>query len=172
MITMKTKRFLPFLLTSVLCLLISVPALRAADISITATSVVMSSNGLYKTAPCGISQTVTAGKSVYLDPLTNTIKLADADAMGSAVITNAGGGGIALNGGSAGQPITYCYYDSDFTLGGTIASGAIAMVSLNPGGITATVADITSGAKMIVLGVGNGTANHIILNPTQGGAVP
>lgn len=147
-----------------------IPTLQAADISVTASGVVMSSAGLFKTKNAGASETITAGQSIYYDANTDTVKRAKSTTLGTAIISNNGGGGIALNGGSAGQPITYCYYDPSFTVGGTVGSGQTVYLSaLNAGGISLTVPATTE--TNVVMGIGIG-ANKMFLNPTQGGAVP
>jgi hypothetical protein len=87
-----------------------------ADISITAASVVPSTNAVKRTGTAGA--TITAGQLVYKDASdSNKIKLADNDASAAATVV-----GIALNGASSGQPITYAETDPELTIGATVAS--------------------------------------------------
>jgi hypothetical protein len=172
----KLHRFhLSILLASALAIssLIGPPRAYAADISQTAANVQMSSLGLYKTYPAGVGVTIVAGNAVYYDSNTGTVKLAKANTLGTAVINNTGGGGIAVNSAGPGQLVTYCYQDPSFTLGGTLAVGGVVYVSGGAAGaVTSTYADLTSGMTVIVLGVGNASGNKFYLNPTQGGSLP
>jgi len=120
-----------------------------ADISITAANVLMSSAGKKKT---GIAAaTTTAGQLVYLDTTTNQLTLADGDALASAVVA-----GVALHGALAGQPLSYCYYDPAFALGGTVAVGIPYFASLTAGGI-APEADLLTGDYTTYIGLGAST---------------
>lgn len=166
-----------FSLCAVLTLLIASVAVPpqsayATDISITAASVSMSSQGLWKTIPC--AQAITIGQGVYVGT-DGRLYPGKAVALGSSVINNTGGGGIALSSSSAAnQPVTYCYQDPSFTVGGTVASGTVIWLSaLNFGGLSSTAGDDVTGGTMVrvFMGVGTGS-NKINLNPTQGGTVP
>jgi len=135
-------------LLSLLCTasLLTLP-IFAADLSITAASVVASSDAVTKKGTAGA--TITAGQVVYLDASTNTLKLAKADALATSNAV-----GIALHAASANQPLRYVVYDPDFTPGVTSTEGLNLRVSSGTaGGITATVADVTTGQFPVVFGV-------------------
>ena len=137
-----------------------------ADISITAASVLKSTNGKTRTATIAAATTITAGKSLY--KLANgTIGLYDADGVAPANVLE----GIALTGGGAGQPVVYCYDDPDFTIGATVAAGATLIGSATAGGICPD-ADKASGMAVNEVGHGIGS-NHILLKIVNtGAAVP
>jgi hypothetical protein len=136
-----------------------------ADISITAASVAASSAASKVTGVAGA--TITAGQVVYLDTTTNTYKLADSNLSAAA----AKEAGIALDSATAGQPLTIVRSDPSFTLGGTVAAGAVVVLSATAGAI-APVADLATGMYTTVLGVGIGS-NKIKLQPiVSGAAVP
>lgn len=127
-----------------------------ADISITAASVSKAS-GAQNTGVAG--GTITAGQSVYLDPSSNTIKLADA--ITSA--TTAACVGIALNGASTGQPLTY-QTSGNINIGATLTIGAVYILSgANAGGV-APVADLTSTWFPVVLGIAQTAGILTIVN--------
>lgn len=132
-----------------------------SDVSITAASVLKSSNGIIQS---GIAAaTITQGQVLY--QLANqTFGLADSNGVSPANSV----AGIALNAASAGQPIDYVATDTAFTTGGTFTSGAAVYLSDTPGGITATYADIASGSTVIILGVVN-TDGTLNLRPVVGG---
>ncbi len=120
-----------------------------ADLTITAANVQPvsgSTNIVYGT----FGATVTAGQSVYEDTSTSpsTFKLADADA--SATTANAKG--IALNGGSSGQPAAIAIGGS-ITAGGTVVVGKVYVVSATAGGIAPST-DLATGMYTTILGVG------------------
>ena len=99
-----------------------------ADLTITAANVAAGANA----APVNqylAGATITQGQAVYVDSTTNTVKLADADALASSAAT-----GIALNAASAGQPVTYQRY-GNITIGATVAVGVAYYVSTTPGAI-------------------------------------
>jgi hypothetical protein len=132
---------------------------QAADISITAGSVVPSVNAKFKSGTAGA--TITAGQPVYLDTTTNTYKLADANGASPLYKVE----GIAVNGASTNQPVLVCWQDPSFTLGGTVAAGTIVVASATAGSV-APAADVVTGWFTTVLGVGIGS-NKINLNITR-----
>lgn len=72
-----------------------------ADLAITASSVVPGTGAVWQTGTAGV--TVAAGKWLYLDSSTSTLKLADTDdttAIAAVV-------GIAVHESTAGRPLTY-----------------------------------------------------------------
>jgi hypothetical protein len=126
-----------------------------ADITITAANVLMSANGKSATGIAG--ETITAGQTLYLNSADNRLYKADANAS----IATADCVGIALGGGAAGQPITYCYEDPNFTPGGTLSLAAAAdsgvyVLSATAGGI-APMDDLAAGMYPCVLGVAYST---------------
>lgn len=136
-----------------------------ADITITAASIVASSSASKTIGTAGA--TLTAGQVVYLDTSTNTYKLADANLSAAAAKV----GGITLDGASSGQPVSIVTSDPGLTLGGTVAAGAVVVLSATAGGI-APVADLATGMYATVLGIGIGS-NKINFKPLAAGvAVP
>lgn len=136
----------------------------AADISITAASVVPGSNAKLITKTAGA--TITAGQVVYEDTSdSNKVKLADTDsatALARVVL------GIAATSASAGQPVVIIREDDDLTLGGTVAIGDLLILSGTAGGI-APSADAASGDYVTFLGVAKTTAK-INFKPVHSGA--
>ena len=131
-----------------------------AAISITAASVLPSSSADIKTYTAGAA--ITAGQAVYQDT-DLTIKLADAD--GASPLYKVIG--IAACGAAAGQPVSVCLRDPDFTLGGTVAAGAIVITHTTAGAVCVVdESDLqpTTGWRVAVLGVGIGS-NKINLFP-------
>ncbi len=119
-----------------------------AAIAITAGSVIPSSSAVIKYGVAG--ETITAGKVLYVEPVTNLMKLCDANST-AAIATAAG---IALNGASVNQRVYYCTEDTGgFAIGATILSGDTLWTSATAGGITKTAADQTSGVYSTVIGV-------------------
>jgi len=126
-----------------------------ADISVTAGSVVAGANAVINTGTAGA--TITAGQALYLDSVTGTLKLADANAS----TATADCVGIALHGASSGQPIRYDTEDDDFTPGATLslsvaADSGVYVLSGTAGGI-APMDDLASGMYPVVLFVAKST---------------
>jgi len=118
-----------------------------AAIAITAGSVIPSSSAVIKYGVAG--ETITAGQVLYVEPVTNLMKLCDANST-AAIATAAG---IALNGASVNQRVYYCTEDTGgFAIGATILSGDTLWTSATAGGITKTAADQTSGVYSTVIG--------------------
>ncbi len=100
-----------------------------ANLSITAANV-LSSLGLG--LPYGVAgATITAGQVLYLDSVTNTLKLADANASAA----TAAAVGIAAHGAYAAQRLSYVAVDSLFTPGGTMTVGQRYFLSATAGAI-------------------------------------
>jgi hypothetical protein len=129
----------------------------AADISITAANVVAGANATIQQGMAGA--TITAGQVLYMDPASNTLKLCNA----MTSTTTAQSVGIALNGASSGQPISY-QIAGDITIGGTIAAGVPYFTSANNSGGVAPFGDLTTGWYPIVLGIGKSTTVMTIIN--------
>ena len=134
-----------------------------ADLSITAASVVPGSRA--RILPGTAGATITAGQTVYLDSTTNTYKLADANssAATAAVV------GIAMNGASAGQPISVNVEDDDLTVGATLSMSAPVYVQSATAGGIAPSADIAAGWYPSVLFIAKSTTKAI-LKPFRGSA--
>lgn len=128
-------------------------AAPAADITISAASVVPSAHAVQLQATAGA--TITAGQPIYLD--TNDAdtqgrakaKLSDADSATAAVRVV---DGIAINSASAGQPVIYVVSDPALTIGGSQTVNTILILSGTAGGI-APSADLSSGEYLVVIGV-------------------
>lgn len=100
-----------------------------ADLTITAANVVPGSDAtLYKDGVAG--ETITAGMSVYIKATDGKVYKAKC----SGLITEAAAKGIALNGGTAGQPIVV-QTNGTLNIGATVAAGVWYFVSPNYGGI-------------------------------------
>jgi hypothetical protein len=141
-----------------------------ADKSLTPASVVPSANATLIYGTYGA--TVTAGQAVYadataLDSLGRAkFKLADNNASAATAAMQ----GIAVNGGSDGQPATICQADPVFTHGlATVAAGDVLVLSATAGGI-APVADLATGNYPVVAMVGLG-ATTAVLKITAGTVV-
>lgn len=146
---MKLKRLLPAVL---LALLFVVP-LWAADITVTATSVKLSSG---TSTAYNAGETITAGQCLYLHT-DGLVYKSDSNGTSAqkALI------GIALNGGATGQPIAV-QTSGTITIGATTAVGTIYVVSGTAGGI-APHGDLASGMTTIIIGVAD-TTGSIKLN--------
>lgn len=127
-----------------------------ADLTITAASVAKGTNAsVVSSYLAGAS--ITAGQSVYLDSVTNTIKLADADALASSAAV-----GVALNNAASGQPIVY-QRSGNITIGSTVAVGVAYYVSTTAGGICLE-SDLSTGDFPHFLGFATSTT-VIALDP-------
>lgn len=159
------KKFLRRSLLS-LALLVSSVSLFAADLSVTAGSVLASSSAIIN-RNFNAGATMTTGQPVYLDTSTSTWKLIDSNAAvtGNELATTKG---IALNGAASGQPVAVCTKDTDFTPGCTLTNGTAVYTSVTAGGITHDIP--TTGAYPTVLGIAKSTTK-MNLDPTASGAV-
>lgn len=124
-----------------------------ADLTPTASALIPAANAIIVHGMSGAA--IAAGKSVYLDPDTKTVKLADNDAVDT---DEHNAVGISLNAtAAAGQPVS-------FQKGGNLAFGAILTkgetycVSGTPGGICPR-ADVTTGDELVILGIASTTSN-------------
>ena len=120
------------------------------DIVITAASVLTDATTTTRQGSAG--ETVTAGKVVYLDTATGTYKLADSN--GAAALRSPVG--IALNGASAGQPLSIAL-SGQVTIGAVMTAGVAYYLSDTPGGIC-PVADVGTGEYATVLGFATSTS--------------
>jgi hypothetical protein len=121
-----------------------------ADLTITAASVIADPSARVAHGHAGV--TVTAGQVVYLDPVTNTYKLADANSATAAARSPAG---IALNPAAAGQTLGVAE-SGLVTIGATLTAGVTYYLSGTPGGIR-LVADNTTGDYPSILGIAAST---------------
>jgi hypothetical protein len=133
----RLKRLLPL---SVLAVLFGLP-IWAADITVTATSVKLSSgtSSLYNAGAA-----VTAGQVVYLHT-DGLVYLSDANASATTKAIT----GIALNGAAIGQPVSV-------QTSGTITIGATVAVGTTAGGIAPST-DLASTWGTIIIGVADTT---------------
>lgn len=122
-----------------------------AAISITATSVLPGSTASLTTVTIAAGVTITQGQAVTKDASGNLI-LADANGVAPANAFF----GIAMSGGSPGQPCVVNTGDPAYTVGGTVAPGPI-YVHTTPGALTLAFADLTSGSTVIVIGMATST---------------
>ena len=158
------KRFAAWLMLLLILLSQSAP-IFAADLSVTAGSVVPASDATMENGTAGA--TITTGQVVYLDSSTNTFKLADADSATSAVRTPYG---IALNGASSSQPVRVLKAGG-LNPGATVVVGKVYVLSTTAGGI-APVTDLATGTYVSVLGIGTTTSNIQVVVQVSGVAVP
>lgn len=141
-------------LLSLVCFFAVATSMLATDVSITASAVVPSANARIATAPCGA--TITAGQLIYLDS-TDTdaqgrskAKLADCNSATAAVRSVAG---IAINSASAGQEVSYVYYDPALVIAASgLTANTIYVLSATAGGL-APAADVTTGWYLSVVAV-------------------
>jgi hypothetical protein len=129
-----------------------------ADLTITAASVIAGS-GTIERGTAGA--TITAGQVVYKSA--GKYQLADND---SATAAAKSPRGIALNGGSDGQPMSIMTSGS-ITIGATLTAGTAYYLSSTAGGIC-PLADVISGDNVVLLGVASSTT-VLKLNITDSG---
>lgn len=139
------NRFLQLLALAALAL---APALRASDLSITASNVSPSANAVFQTATAGV--TITAGQLLYKDSSDRKVYLADANS-GTAGVRDCVG--IAVTSSAAGAPCTYVVEDSALQIAASgLTNGTIYILSATAGGL-APAADATTGWYVTVVAV-------------------
>jgi hypothetical protein len=138
---------------------------QAADLTITATSVVPGSDAKKETGTAG--EAVTAGQPVYRAAATGRYFKSDAN---SATAEVRGVRGIALNAASAGQPLTI-QTGGSLTLGATLTVASGYYLSGTAGGI-APVADLATGIYPVLLGFATTTGVLKLSIVAAGVAVP
>jgi hypothetical protein len=135
-----------------------------ADITVTAASV------LYTSGPQGTKlagETITAGQALYVKASDGRVWKAQADGT-SAEATVVG---IALNGGVAGQTITYAGDTAVLNIGGTTAQAVVYALSATAGGVC-PVGDITTtGHYYSLLGYATSTTGGMVLTLHNTGTV-
>ena len=124
----------------------------AADVSVTATNVRVSTSGAAQIMPGTFGETITAGQVVYQSSTDAKFYLADVNVSGKTEIA-----GIAINGGAAGQPALICTEDPNFTPGFTLTMATPVYVASATAGGIAPSADITTGWFATVLMVAKNT---------------
>lgn len=120
-----------------------------ADLSITAANV-LAPNATIEHGTA--AATITAGQVVARNS-DNDYVLADNNHATAALRTPRG---IAINGASAGQPLTIARA-GDVTLGAVLTAGVAYYLSDTPGGIC-PVADLASGERAVLLGMAESTS--------------
>lgn len=129
-----------------------------SDISITAANVLPGTDAYWETGTFGAA--VTAGQVVYKLSTDNKFYPAECD-----TLAKIDAFGIALVGGSAGQPAVIQKRGS-ITIGGTVVVGTIYCLSATLGGICPN-ADLASTNYVTVIGVGiSATVIQLALNTT------
>lgn len=131
-----------------------------ADISVTASAVLASSDAITESGISGA--TITAGQVVALNTTTGKYVLADAD--GASGIDRPRG--IALNGASDGQPLKIVK-SGDVTFNAALTAGVSYFLSPTAGGI-APRADVLTGDIVSSLGIARSTT-VLALNIQYGG---
>lgn len=131
-------------LAAVLCLTV---ATLAADLTITATSVVPDSGYQYVDMSAG--ETITAGQVVYQSS-SGVCKKADATTSSTTATIK----GVALNGGATNQPIRVMT-GGTYTVGATTAKGKVYVLST--AGLICPVDDLTTNDYVSVLGIATST---------------
>lgn len=135
-----------------------------ADVSVTAANVAKGTDTAIEYGYLGA--TVTAGQTVYLDSSDGLYKLADSNASASTATVK----GIALNGGSSGQPVAVAV-GGHLNPGFTVGVGTPYFQSATAGGIC-PAADLTTGMRTTYIGTGK-TASSLELKPHNSGtAIP
>lgn len=123
-----------------------------ADLSITATSVIPGEGATVKHGVTA-GASITAGKTVVRDPSTGKWVLADSNHATAALRVP---GGIALNAGGDGQPISVLTA-GPITLGAVLTAGVAVYQSDTAGGIC-PVADVGSGERSVLIGMPTSTS--------------
>lgn len=123
-----------------------------AALTITAANLAPASNAIIKHGMAGAA--IGAGKSVYLDPDDNLVKLADNDAVNTQEHDAVG---ISLNAtAAAGQPVSY-QKGGDLSFGAILTKGETYCVGGTAGDIVPR-ADVTTGDELVILGIASSTS--------------
>jgi hypothetical protein len=127
-----------------------------ADLTVTAASVLWTSG---TKTPGVAGAAVTAGQCVYLDSVTSTLKLAQADGTAAEVAAV----GIALHAAGTGQPLQYAAQGSLINIGATTSKATTYCVATTAGGV-APQADLTSGHRICRLGYATATDGSFVVD--------
>ncbi len=117
-----------------------------ADLTITAANVIADSRARISEGVAGA--TITAGKVIYIDPVSDTLKLADSNSSTAAARSPVG---IALHGAFAGQPLQFAE-SGPVTMGAALTPGVVYYLSDTPGGIC-PVGDVGDAEYAVILGI-------------------
>lgn len=124
-----------------------------AALTITAANLVPGADAVFKTNLAGGA--IPAGKSVYLDPDDDRLKLADNDAVDAQEHDAVG---ISVNASAvAGQPVTWIK-SGDLAFGAILTKGETYCVGGTAGDIVPR-ADVTTGDELVILGIASTTSN-------------
>lgn len=137
-----------------LAVIVALLGALAADITVTATSVI-TTTGQPTRGTAGA--TIAIGQVVYLDSATSTIKLADSDgavALKAAV-------GIAVSGAATGQYMWYLPTGSIFTMNAGLTAGTTYFLSNTAGGIC-PFADLGAGDYVVRIGYAASTTSFVV----------
>lgn len=122
-----------------------------ADLTVTAANVVAGTDSVFEYGVLGA--TVTAGQVLYKDTTASDVwKLADNNGATALIRTPVG---IALNGGSSGQPVKV-HKSGSYTSGATMTAGLAYYLSDTPGGLC-PIADVGAGEYVSFIGVATST---------------
>jgi hypothetical protein len=138
-----------------------------ADLTITAASVLPGTEAEGAQFEQGLAAVaITAGQLVYKDN-NGLYRLADNNDTSELLSVIAG---VSLHGCAAGQPLRV-QTAGPYTVGATVASGTVYVLSATAGGI-APVADLATGNRTTIVGVGtNGSTTRMTLRPWASRAV-
>lgn len=125
-----------------------------ADLSITAANVISDPAASRASGIAG--ETVSAGKTAYLDPTSKKWMLADSNA---ATVAAHHTKGIFLNGAALNQPVSV-HLGGPITIGATLTPGARYYQSETPGGIQPE-GDLGSGEDICLIGLA--TSSSVLL---------
>lgn len=120
------------------------------DLVITSTNVVSGANARFESGTAG--EAITAGRLVYRSSTTKKLMLSDTN---SATLEARKPLGIALNGASINQPVTY-QLSGEIVIGATLVAGDPYYASDTPGGICPR-ADVGTTEDVVLIGVGKST---------------
>jgi hypothetical protein len=133
-----------------------------ADLAVTPANVVIYAGAKKQVGVAG--ETIVAGKPLYLHT-DGRLKLADASTAAKAASV-----GVSLNGGAAGQPITYVR-QGGLNPGGTVLVGTVYGVTDTPGGI-GPISERAAPDFVTVLGVGVTASRIALAIQASGVAIP
>jgi hypothetical protein len=133
-----------------------------ADLAITPANVVVYAGAQKESGIAG--ETIVAGKVLYRHT-DGTLKLADDSTAAKAAAV-----GISLNGGAAGQPISYVR-SGGLNPGGTVVVGTVYGVTDTPGGI-GPLSDRAAADFVTVLGIGITASRINLAIQASGVAIP
>jgi hypothetical protein len=133
-----------------------------ADLAITAANVVVVGTPVPVMKSGYAAVAIVAGQAVYLDTVTNTVKLSKADTDISSQVD-----GIALNTAAAGQPVWYIT-GGTVSLGTVLTVGKLYVLSGAAAGGIAPAADLAAGWRTTLLGIAVTSSQLLlVLNVTK-----